>query len=166
VAIGAASISLTNANGTSDSYPIYISATQPGVLAPATFTVNGKQYIGALFPDGATFAVPTNALPGVPSRPAQSGDVLTIYGVGFGPVTGGFTAGTIVTAANSLNTPVQFFFGNTQATVDYSGLAPSFTGLYQFDVVVPAGLAANSAEPISFSLGGVKSTQTLYIAVQ
>ena len=165
-ATGAASITLTNANGTSDSYPIYISATQPGVLAPSTFTVNGKQYIGALFSDGATFALPANAIPGVPSRTAQPGDVLTIYGVGFGPVTGGFTAGTIVTAANSLTTPVQFFFGNTQATLNYSGLAPSFTGLYQFNVVVPAGLAANSAEPISFSLGGVKSSQTLYIAVQ
>ena len=165
-AIGAASISLTNANGTTDSYPIYINATQPGILAPATFAVSGKQYVGALFPDGVTFALPTNAIPGVPSRPAQPGDVLTIYGVGFGPVSGGFTAGTIVTAANSLNTPVQFFFGNTQTTPDYSGLAPSFTGLYQFNIVVPAGLAANNAEPISFSLGGVKSTQTLYIAVQ
>ena len=164
--LGPTFITLTNANGVSDSYPIYVNATQPGILAPSTFMVNGKQYVGALFSDGQTFALPQNAIPGVPSRPAQPGDVLTIYGVGFGPVTGGFTAGTIVTAANSLVTPVQFFFGSTQATLNYSGLAPSFTGLYQFNVVVPAGLTANSAEPISFSLSGVKSTQTLYIAIQ
>ena len=159
-------ITLTNANGASDNYPIYVNATQPGILAPSTFVVNGKQYVGALFSDGQTFALPQNAIPGVPSRPAQPGDVLTIYGVGFGPVTGGFTAGTIVTAANSLVTPAQFSFGSTQATLNYSGLAPSFTGLYQFNVVVPAGLTANSAEPISFSLSGVKTTQTLYIAIQ
>jgi uncharacterized protein (TIGR03437 family) len=164
--IGPTFITLTNANGASDDYPIYVNATQPGILAPPTFTVNGKQYVGALFSDGQTFALPLNAIPGVPSRPAQPGDVLTIYGVGFGPVTGGFTAGTIVTAANSLVTPVQFSFGSTQATLNYSGLAPSFTGLYQFNVVVPAGLTANSAEPISFSQSGVKSTQTLYIAIQ
>ncbi len=164
--LGATSITLTNANGSSDSYPIYVNATQPGVLAPSTFAISGKQYIGAVFSDGQTFALPTNAIPGVPSRPAQPGDTLTIYGVGFGPVTGGFTAGTIVTAANSVMSPVQFFFGNTQVTPSYSGLAPSFTGLYQFNVTVPAGLAANNAEPISFSLGGVKSTQTLYIAIQ
>ncbi|MGA1996749.1 MAG: hypothetical protein ABSH45_13310 [Bryobacteraceae bacterium] len=42
---------------------------------------------------------------------------------------------------------------------------PSFTGLYQFNVVVP-NVAANGALPISFSLGGVKGTQTLFIAVQ
>ena len=87
-------------------------------LRHRVFVLWKEDSIVPLFPDGATFALPTNALPGVPSRPAQPGDVLTIYGVGFGPVTGGFTAGTIVTAANSLNTPVQFFFGNTQATVD------------------------------------------------
>lgn len=164
--IGSTFITLTNANGASDNYPIYVNATQPGILAPPTFTVNGKQYVGAVFSDGQTFALPQNAIPGVPSRPAQPGDVLIIYGVGFGPVTGGFTAGTIVTAANSLVTPVQFSFGSTQATLNYSGLAPSFTGLYQFNVVVPAGLTANSAEPISFSLSGVKGTQTLYIAIQ
>jgi uncharacterized protein (TIGR03437 family) len=164
--VGATSIKLTNANGSSDNYPIYVNATQPGVLAPSSFIVGGKQYIGAVFSDGQTFALPANAIPGVPSRPAQPGDTLTIYGVGFGPVTGGFTAGTIVTAANSLVTPVQFSFGNTQVTPSYSGLAPSFTGLYQFNVTVPAGLTANNAEPISFSQGGVKSAQTLYIAIQ
>lgn len=119
---GASSLRLTNANGTSDSYPIYINATEPGVLAPSTFTVNGKQYIGALFSDGTTFVLPANAIPGVPSRPARAGDVLTIYGVGFGPVSGGFTAGTIVTAANSVDAPVEFSFGNTPATVNYPAL--------------------------------------------
>jgi uncharacterized protein (TIGR03437 family) len=163
--IGATTISLTNSNGKTDDYPVYVTATQPGFLAPSAFSINGKQYVGALFSD-QTFALPSNAISGVPSRPAQPGDVLTIYGVGFGTVTGGFTAGTIVTAANSLTTPIQVFFGNTQAVVSYSGLAPSYTGLYQFNVTVPAGLAANSAEPISFTLGGVKGSQTLYIAVQ
>ena len=166
-AVGAASVTLTNANGTSDSFPIYIDATQPGLLAPASFIINGKQYVAALFPDGQTFALPQNAIPGVASRPAQPGDVLTIYGVGFGPVTGGFTAGTIVTGVNALTAPVQFNFGNPfTAAPSYAGLAPNFTGLYQFNVTVPAGLGANSAASFSFTLGGVKGTQTLYIAIQ
>ncbi len=165
-AVGAATVILTDANGSSDNYPIYIGATQPGVLAPANFTINGKQYVAALFSDGQTFALPQNALPGVASRPAQPGDVLTIYGVGFGPVTGGFTAGTIVTAVNALMAPVQFAFGAVKATPSYAGLAPNFTGLYQFNVTVPAGLTANSAEPFSFTLGGASGSQTLYIAIQ
>jgi uncharacterized protein (TIGR03437 family) len=164
--LGATSINLTNANGKSDSYPIYVNTTEPGVLAPGSFVISGKQYVGAVFSDGVTFALPTNAIPGVPSRPAQPGDVLTIYGVGFGPVTGGFTAGTVVTAANSLVSQLEFTFGSTQVTSSYAGLAPSFTGLYQFNVTIPASLTANAAEPFSFSLGGVKATQTLYIAIQ
>jgi uncharacterized protein (TIGR03437 family) len=80
-------------------------------------------------------------------------------------VTGGFTAGTLVTQLNSLTTPVHFFFGTTEATVSYDGLAESYTGLYQFNVVVP-NVAAGDAVPISFTLGEVNGSQTLYIAVQ
>jgi uncharacterized protein (TIGR03437 family) len=93
------------------------------------------------------------------------GDVLTIYGVGFGPVTGGFTAGTIVTAQNSLTAGMQLSFGSAAVTPAYDGLAPSFVGLYQFNVVVPA-VAVNSTLPLTFTLGGTKGSQTLYIAVQ
>ena len=98
---GPVEISLINANGTSDGFPIYVNPTQPGLLAPPTFTVSGKQYVAALFSDGQTFAVPQNAIKGVVSRPALVGETLIIYGVGFGPVTPAFTAGTIVTAQNS-----------------------------------------------------------------
>jgi uncharacterized protein (TIGR03437 family) len=161
---GVQELTVTTANGTSYGFGITVNQTEPGLLAPASFVVSGKQYVGALLPDGQTFAMPTSAITGVASRPASVGDILTIYGVGFGPVTGGLTAGTLVTQLNSLTTPVQFLFGSTQATVTYYGLAPSFTGLYQFDVTVP-NVSANSAEPISVTLGGVKLSQTLYIAV-
>ena len=138
--------------------------TQAGLLAPSSFIVNGKQYVTALLSDGS-FALPENAIAGVASRPAMVGETVLIYGVGFGPVTPGFTAGTIVTADNSLTTKPQFLFGNTSATLAYDGLAPSFTGLYQFNVVVP-NVNTNNAVPISFNLGGVPGSQTLYIAVQ
>jgi uncharacterized protein (TIGR03437 family) len=159
-----AEITVTTANGTSDGFGITVNQTEPGLLAPASFTISGKQYVGALLSDGS-FALPTGAISGVASRPAMVGENLTIYGVGFGPVTGGLTAGTLVTQLNSLTTPIQFLFGSTLATVTYYGLAPSFTGLYQFDVTVPS-VSANNAEPISISLGGTKGSQTLYIAVQ
>ena len=50
------------------------------------------------------------------------------------------------------------------ASVSYSGLAPGFVGLYQFDVVVP-NIPASAAVPVEFSLGGKAGTQTLYTAV-
>jgi len=50
------------------------------------------------------------------------------------------------------------------AKLSHDGPAPSLTGLYQFNVVVP-NVSANDAMPISFHLGGVAGTQRLYIAV-
>jgi uncharacterized protein (TIGR03437 family) len=162
---GPVPITVSNANGTSDSFWLNVNQTEPGLLAPSVFNIGGKQYVGALFSDGVTFALPNNAIAGVPSRPAKAGDILTIYGIGFGPVSGGLTAGTIVSQQNSLTTPFQLSFGTAKATLNYDGLAPGFTGLYQFNVVVPT-VATNSALPISFSLAGSKGSQTLYIAVQ
>ena len=162
---GSTPVTITNANGTSDQYWINVNTTQPGVLAPPNFVINGKQYVAALFSDGQTFALPTGAIPGVASRPAKPGDTLVIYGVGFGPVSGGITAGTIVTAQNSLTTPITFAFGTATSTLSYYGLAPSFIGLYQFNVVVPS-VSTNNALPLTFNLGGTKGTQTLYVAVQ
>jgi len=161
---GSVEITLTNSNGTSEGFPIYVNPTQAGLLAPSNFVVNKKQYVAAILSDGS-YALPANAIAGVASRPAMVGETVTIYGVGFGPVTPDFPAGTIVTGQNSLTTLPQFLFGSTSATFSYDGLAPSLTGLYQFDVVVP-NVGTSSALPISINVGGVKGSQTLYIAVQ
>jgi uncharacterized protein (TIGR03437 family) len=126
--------------------------------------LNGKQYVAGVLSDGS-FALPQNAISGVASRPAMVGQTVTIYGVGFGPVNPGITAGTIVTEQNSLTTPLQVLFGTTPATLSYYGLAPSLTGLYQFNVVVPK-ITTNNAVPISINLGGTPGSQSLYIAVQ
>jgi uncharacterized protein (TIGR03437 family) len=48
--------------------------------------------------------------------------------------------------------------------VPYSGLAPGFTGLYQFNVVVPA-TTGSGAVPLTFTVDGAAGTQTLYLAV-
>lgn len=163
ISSGTVDITVSNSNGTSDPFAIYVNQTEPGLLAPAAFTINKKQYVAALLSDG-TYALPENAIPGVASRPAMPGETVTIYGVGFGPVTPDFPAGTIVTAQNTLTNSLQILFGNTAATLSYQGLAPSLVGLYQFNAVVP-NVSANNAVPLSLNLGGVAGNQTLYIAV-
>jgi uncharacterized protein (TIGR03437 family) len=99
--------------------------------------------------DGS-FALPTNAIPGVASRPANPGETVVFYGVGFGPTLPNFAAGTVVTGQNELATPIQFLFNTTSVTPAYWGLAPNYTGLYQFNVVVPK-VASNNALPLSFN---------------
>jgi len=87
-----------------------------------------------------------------------------IYGVGFGSVTPNIPAGQIVTEPNQLSASFELSFGQTQAQLPFFGLAPSFVGLYQFNVVVPA-VVDNDLVPLTFNLGGVPGTQTLFTAV-
>jgi uncharacterized protein (TIGR03437 family) len=117
----------------------------------------------AQFSDG-TYVLPTGAIAGVNSRPAKPGETIVIYGVGFGPVTPNIPAGEIVTEANQLAESFEISFGKTPAQLPYFGLAPSFVGLYQFNVTVPA-VADNDLVPLTFNLAGAAGTQTLFTAV-
>jgi len=155
---------VTTAAGASAPLTITVDAEEPGLLAPPSFEIGGKQYVVALFPDGATFVLPPGAISGVTSRRARPGDVITMYGIGFGAVTPNIPAGQIVQQANTLAAPFRILFGSSEATVNYDGLAPSAIGLYQFNVVAP-NVSSNDTVPVTFTLGGVAGTQTLYIAV-
>jgi uncharacterized protein (TIGR03437 family) len=165
VTVGSQQLIVTTPYGVSAGYAVTVSATQPGVLAPASFIVGGKQYLAAIFSDGTTFVAPPGSIPGVTSRQAKPGEVITIYGVGFGIVTPNIPAGQIVQQSNTVASPVQFLFGGTAATANYSGLAPQQVGLFQFNVTVP-NVANNDLVPLTFTLGGsAVTTQTLYTAV-
>lgn len=165
VGTGPQQLILTNTVASTAAYSVTVNATLPGLLAPPSFVVGGKQYVTALFSDGATYVLPTGAIAGVASRPAKAGETITLYGIGFGPVTPAPQAGQVVQAANTLTLPLQIQFGGVDATASYAGLAPGQIGLYQFNVVVP-NVGANDALPLTFSLGGTAGTQTLVIAVQ
>jgi len=143
---------------------VTVNALQPGMFAPPSLKVGGNQYVGALFSDGATYALPPGAVSGIASRRANPGDIVTLYGVGFGPVTPNIPAGQVVQQSNSLPS-FQISIAGTPATVMYAGLAPDAIGLYQFNVVIPNVTASDTAL-VTFSVGGVSGTQTLHIAVQ
>jgi len=96
--------------------------------------------------------------------------VIVVYGVGFGPVinaSGGAPVlpdGQVTTQSNTLATTLDVEFAGTLAQLNYAGLALGSSGVYEFDVVVPAVPASNRM-PITFFFGNLTSTQTLYIAV-
>jgi uncharacterized protein (TIGR03437 family) len=161
---GPQDVVVTTPAGSSAAYTVTVNPTEPGLLAPSWLVVGGMQYAGALFSDGATFALPPGAVPAVASRRAVPGDVLTLYGVGFGPVTPPSPSGQIVQQSNTLVASLVVSFAGVPATMPYSGLAPQSVGLYEFNVVVP-NVAASDLVPLTFSLDGVSGTQTLYVAV-
>jgi len=165
IAPGQQQLIVTTNAGASAPYAVTVNATEPGLLAPASFILGGSKYVAALFSDGATYVLPPGAIPGLPSRRAQVGDVVTLYGVGFGPVTPAIAAGQIAQQPNSLNSGMQVFFDGTAATMPYAGLAPGAVGLYQFNVVVP-NVPASDTTLLTFTLGGNPGPQNLFIAIQ
>jgi uncharacterized protein (TIGR03437 family) len=163
-ALGAQPVVVSTPGGTSAPFTPTVNATEPGLDAPPSFIIGGMQYAVALFADG-TFVLPVGAISGVTSRPAKAGDEIVLYGIGFGPVSPNIPAGQLVEEANTLTSTFAMSIGGVPVTdVPYSGLAPSYTGLYQFNVVVPAN-AGTGAVPLTFTVGGVAGTQTLYLAL-
>jgi uncharacterized protein (TIGR03437 family) len=160
---GVVPVTVTTSNGTSDDFWLIVNPTQPGLLAPSSFLISGKQYVTALLADG-TYVLPEGAITGLNSQPAKAGDEIVFYGVGFGPVRPNIPAGQLVQQANTLAAAFEMSINKIPANVVYAGLATGFTGLYQFNVVVPAN-PGSGAVPLTFTLGGVPAGQTLYLAV-
>src|SRR6202012_4312761 len=83
---GSQPIVVTTAGGQSLPYMITVNPVQPGVLAPLSFLTNGHQNVVAQFSNTNTYVFP-GSIPGVATARAKPGDTLTMYGIGFGPVT-------------------------------------------------------------------------------
>jgi uncharacterized protein (TIGR03437 family) len=165
VSLGSEQVVVTTPSGAQATSSIAVAQTDPGLLAPAVFLVGGIQYVAALFSDDSTYVMPPGTVGGVTSRAANPGEVITLYGVGFGTVTPSTPAGQIASGQTQLTSSLKIYFAGTQAQVSYAGLSPESVGLYQFDVTVP-NVAAGASVPLTFTLNGVDGAQTLYTAVQ
>jgi uncharacterized protein (TIGR03437 family) len=159
---------LRNAQGESEPYILQTGELAPALLAPPSFTANGKQLVVATFPvtnaNSVVYVGRKGSVSGIDMQPASPGDIITLYGIGFGPVAPSAAAGTIVTQANTLTNPVTILFGDTQAEVEYAGLAPGYVGLYQFNVKVPNVPADDWL--LTIQAGGRTLAQTIYTSTQ
>lgn len=166
IATGNVSLTVTNCNATSSAFTFARRELAPGLLAPASFSISGTQYMVATFGSDGSYVLNTGvgAGLGIKSRPAKPGDLIIAYGIGFGDVTPTILPGVIVEQSNALTNPVTISFGTTPTTLSYSGLAGNFVGLYEFYITVPASLA-NGDYQISVSQNGTKVPQTIYLNV-
>ncbi|HLH44627.1 MAG TPA: hypothetical protein VKV74_16675 [Bryobacteraceae bacterium] len=163
IGTGVQPLFLSTSEGTSAQYNLRVNAVEPGFYAPPSLMLNGKQYVAAYLPDG-TFVAPPGSIPNATSRQAKPGETITLYGIGFGPVSDGIPAGYITPATDQITTPLEIAFGQTAAKISYEGLAPGSVGLYQFNVVVPS-ISNSDTVPLTFNLGGSTGCQNLYTAV-
>ena len=148
---------IVSSNGVaSDPQIVTASDTLPGLLAP--FTSGGKTYVAAF--QGATIVgSPGNA-------PVKPGDTITLYGIGWGPVSPSVPAGNINSASTALTRKISLRLQQIDVSnIPYQGLGPSFVGLYQFNVVVPT-TAPDGDLTLDASLDGVSTGQSLYLTVK
>ena len=130
--------------------------------APAFFAFQSK-YAMAVHTDGAIVAPVGFFGAGVASRPAQPGEILLIFGTGFGPTTPGVSPGVLVSAPAPMadSSRLQVRMGGAAATVQFAGLVAP--GEYQFNVVVPN--LPDGDQALAADAGGV-GTVSLVIPIK
>jgi len=138
-----------------------ITTPQPVVIAqarPGVFTVDqsgqGQGHVYRAMPDGS------QVLAG-PATPARPGETVIIYCNGLGATTPGVTAGEAApfSPLAVTSSPVRVTMGGVDAAIAFAGLAPGFTGLYQINAVVPAGLPSGTV-PLVLTVSGQESQPT------
>jgi uncharacterized protein (TIGR03437 family) len=160
---GKREVYVETAFGRSNVYKVTIEESRHLLGSAPWLALSGIQYAMAVHEDGKTFVLPESAVEGVETRPARAGEVLTLYGIGFGPVSPDIVTGQMVTVENSLIRRVEVLFGETQAEVRAAGMAQGQVGIYQITVVVPAGVEG-AAAPVTVKLDGEPAGQMLVIA--
>ncbi len=129
--------------------------------APGFFWVTGNKYILATHPNGSLVG-PTTLISGA-TTPAAAGETIVLWATGFGDTTPVAPNGSALTAPLPLVTPPTVSIGGANAAVKYSGLVGS--GLYQINVVVPAGLPSGDAAIVA-TASGQQSQASAFISVQ
>jgi uncharacterized protein (TIGR03437 family) len=132
-ALGPGTLIVTNAAGIAATTGVTVTATDPGIFS------SGVVHAGTSVSADST--------------PVTAGDYIEIYCTGLGP-TRASASGLNPTAV----TPT-IYIGSTALYPAFSGLAPGFTGLYQIDVQIPAGLAPGR-QPLVITSGQTYSNQT------
>jgi uncharacterized protein (TIGR03437 family) len=143
-------------------YSITLSPLAPTLKASRALPVGGKNYVSALFADGTEVA-PAGDVPS--SRPAKAGDMITIYGIGFGPLQTRLATGQIAAGPDNLANPVTFRIGGASIKPCYAGAAPGQVGVYQFNLVIPQN-AGSGDVAIDAVVGGVSTEQKLLLPLQ
>jgi uncharacterized protein (TIGR03437 family) len=144
---GTVQVIVTNAAGSSDA----VAATLQPVF-PAFFTSQG--YVAAVRSDGVVITGVVSTASGT-AQAAKSGDVLSLYGNGFGPTTPEVAPGVVAQTNAPLANPVTVTIGGVSTTASYTGL--SATGLYQINVTVPN--VGSGDQPVIAQIAGL-STQS------
>jgi uncharacterized protein (TIGR03437 family) len=161
VSAGNVSVVVTN-NGIT---PTGLFNTPSSLNGPAFFVWPGNQAVATR--QDYSYAAKGGTFAGLTTIAAKPGDVLILWGTGFGPTTPATPVGipvpgdkTYLSAARPTIT-----INKLPATVYGAALAPGYAGLYQVAIQVPASLA-DGDWPIVATAGGVSSPTGALLSVR
>lgn len=113
--------------------------------APRLLLIGVGSY-GAIVNQDGSIPMPVGSFPGVNTHPAHIGDTLTIYAIGLGATSPQPQSGQPAPASEPLArltaTPTVSLgggIGGITAAPLFAGLTPTYAGLYQLNVTIPAG---------------------------
>ena len=159
VPAGQVPVTVTTANGTSQAVTAELEAEQPAFFQWGSYAVATRQDF--------SLAVKNGTFPGTTTVPAEPGDLIILWGTGFGPTSPSTPAGMETPSTTTYNTAseVSVTVGNQPATVYGAALAPGYAGLYQVAIQIPASLA-DGDYPVVATISGQQSPSTTMITVQ
>jgi len=132
----------------------------PQLVAPSFFLLDKPGHIAAQHSNFSLIGTTTSVPAGTPAAP---GELIILYGNGFGVTNPAAANGLILAGGAPLVATPTITFNNINATVAFAGL--SATGLYQFNVTVPAGLPDGDATVVA-KIGGVSSPAGALITIK
>ncbi len=128
---GDVQVRVSTAAGSSDPATVYRSPLLPDFFR---FNPEGGRYPAAVHPDG-TLVGRDGLFQTFATRPAAPGDIILLYGSGWGPTDPPTPVNRLVTQAAPLASTPVVLIGGRSAEVKFAGLVGS--GLVQLNVVVP-----------------------------
>ena len=148
--IGPVQIVVTN--GGVSSFPFYVKMWP---AAPTSLLIGSSHYILATHADYSLVGPTSMSVPGYQFSPARPGEVITLWGVGFGLPTNG-----VVNGSSSQSGPLPAIFGvrigDIGAGITFAGLVSP--GLYQINVIVPSSAADGDNSVVWFYLSQAQQT--------
>ena len=165
-ATGTVSVVVTTATG------VATSTVTLAQFAPSLFLLDGKHVAGIIprldgsgaYGEGSYDILgPTGSSLGYATVAAKAGDVVELYGTGFGPTSPAVAPGQAFSGAAPATNPVQLLINNVGVTPSFAGL--SGAGLDQINLTVPPGLGTGDV-PLVATVGGAQTATGVVISLQ
>jgi uncharacterized protein (TIGR03437 family) len=141
-------------------------------VAPSFFLLDEKHVAGIILRSdgsgaygGGSYDIigPTGSSLGYRTVAAKAGDSVALFGTGFGPTNPAVAAGQAFSGAAPTTSPVTLHINNVSVAVSFAGL--SGAGLYQINLMVPAGLGIGDVS-LQGMVGGVQTPSGVVISLQ